>query len=670
MNSQIMNRINLITLCCAFSMFFIDSGTAQVRDSLRQLLNTHHAADLQRAVVLYQYGKLIRGDSLPVSSRYLQEGLDISKVIGNDTLTVDLFQALGVSYGMQSMYPESIGNFQEAVKKAREIGDDERIATSLNGLGIVHKRLGDYPASQQYYYQALEIYEKTGDEQGHAVAMENLGILYDLMGEVEKSASCYQQALLYYTAHNLPILEAGVKSNLAILLLKQARYDSAMHILKDALKIYQENGRHHNVVNMITNIGNIHNRLGQYDSAIYVSEPALAHAKALNLKQEQVNLSYNLADACIGLSNWKQALNYAREQSRVASETGSFSLMRDAEKMLSKVYEHAGDATAALSHFKKSVQWSDSLINEEKARTFKIQEVKMEVMKKDVQLAEQAKTLLVQDQKIALEKRWRFLLIASIFLVSLAAFMVYQRYLSRQRYARLLEEKNRLISTQKEKIEQAKTELEGRMLRSQLNPHFIFNSLSSIQHFITENDKVNALRYLSKFSILLRKVLDSSFSLNNAMDEEIKLLKVYLDLESLRFNGTFSYKIDIEHDLDPQSYEMPTLLLQPFIENALLHGLLPKDGRKNLQVSFRANAQMIHCTVEDNGIGRQASGILNEKKSRHGLARGISVSRQRIAILSRQYHVPAGVFYEDILDEEGNIAGTRVHIDLPKIEAN
>ena len=397
---------------------------------------------------------------------------------------------------------------------------------------------------------------------------------------------------------------------------------------------------------------------------------ALDFARGLNLKQEVVSIYYNLSDAYIGLEQWSDALNYSNQQLQLAQQLGSHALIRDAERMHSKVYEKMGNLPMALLHYKYSVQWADSVINEEKARTFKTQEVKMEVLKKDVQLAEQQKTLQVQDEIIALEKKWNFMLIVSLGLLSLAAFMVYQRSLSRKRYAFLLEGKNRLISDQKDKIEMAKLELEGRMLRSQLNPHFIFNSLSSIQHFITENDKNNALRYLSKFSNLLRKVLESSFNLNSVLEDEIKLLKVYLDLESLRFDDSFTYNIEIKGDLDPGYYEMPTLLLQPYIENALLHGLLPKTGTKKMSISFQENEQMIHCVIEDNGIGREASGEINRKKSREGIPRGIAVSEQRLTLLARQYNLQAGVTYEDIFDEFGNAAGTRVLIVLPKIEAN
>jgi tetratricopeptide (TPR) repeat protein len=654
-----------------FSVSLLSYGSAiSEKDSLRHVLDQGQISDIQRAEVLLKYGKLIRSDSLPVSSKYLSEGLTIAKSISNDTLSVDFYQALGVTFGMQSIFAESIENFQNGLKLVTAIRDDERTATLLNGLGIVHKRLGDYTASQQYYYQAMEIYEKIGDQKGLITAIENLGVLYDLMGDYDQSRAYYHRVLDYYQQHGTSTDIAGVKSNLAILLMRETQYNRALHEFKEVKTMYESAGFAHRTVNILSNMGYLYNRTGQYDSALFVLKQALASAQEMNLKQEEVTICYNISDAYASMGQWTNALTYADRQLLLTRQLGSFSLLRDAEKMLSKVYEKMGNTSLALEHYKTSVQWADSVINEEKTRTFKTQEVKMEVLKKDVQLAEQKNTLQIQEEKIALERKWNVMLITSLGLLSLAAFMVYQRSLSRKRYAIMLESKNLLISEQKDKIEMAKLELEGRMLRSQLNPHFIFNSLSSIQHFITENDKSNALRYLSKFSNLLRKVLESSFNLNSVLEDEINLLKVYLELESLRFTDSFTYNIELKGDLDASYYEMPTLLLQPFIENALLHGLLPKEGHKKILISFQENEQMIHCVIEDNGIGREASRAMNNKKSRDGLPRGIAVSEQRLSLLARQYNLHAGVTYEDIFDEHGNAVGTRVHIDLPKIEAN
>jgi LytS/YehU family sensor histidine kinase len=204
------------------------------------------------------------------------------------------------------------------------------------------------------------------------------------------------------------------------------------------------------------------------------------------------------------------------------------------------------------------------------------------------------------------------------------------------------------------------------MLRAQMNPHFIFNSINSIQHFITTNDKVSALKFLTKFSTLLRQVLETSTTVNVLLAEEIRLLELYIQLEALRFDGAFSYTISIDENLAVDEYEVPILLVQPFVENAILHGLLTKPGNKHLSIRFMESGQRIRCVVEDNGIGREAAA---QEKIRRGLtqtSRGLSVTEQRLALLEKNLDYKTLVQFEDLKDESGNPAGTRVTIHIPK----
>ena len=161
-----------------------------------------------------------------------------------------------------------------------------------------------------------------------------------------------------------------------------------------------------------------------------------------------------------------------------------------------------------------------------------------------------------------------------------------------------------------EKIQLKQTAYDNQIsaLRAQMNPHFIFNSLSSIQHLITTGNKESAIKYLSKFSLLMRNLLESSIEAKIVLSEEISLLKKYLQLEALRFNNSFQFKISVADNLDAEAIEVPALLVQPFVENAILHGLLNKPGDdKLLEVRFKKQDEFVICEIEDNGIGRKVS---------------------------------------------------------------
>lgn len=200
-------------------------------------------------------------------------------------------------------------------------------------------------------------------------------------------------------------------------------------------------------------------------------------------------------------------------------------------------------------------------------------------------------------------------------------------------------------------------------LRAQINPHFIFNSLSSIQHLVTKNDRVSAIKYLSKFSNLTRSILESSIETNALLSEEIKMLHNYLELEALRFDDAFSYKINIDDAIDTNAIEIPSMLLQPFIENAIIHGLLPKqEGDKIVTINFNINNQVLHCEIDDNGIGREAASKRGHIHKRDKKSRGLEVTKQRLEALTG---TKDNIQIIDKEDGSGNTLGTKIIITIP-----
>ncbi|TNE60450.1 MAG: GAF domain-containing protein [Bacteroidetes bacterium] len=200
-------------------------------------------------------------------------------------------------------------------------------------------------------------------------------------------------------------------------------------------------------------------------------------------------------------------------------------------------------------------------------------------------------------------------------------------------------------------------------LRLQMNPHFLFNALNSIQELILTGNSDGAALYLSKFSQLLRMVLTHSEQDLLSLREEIGILQLYVELEALRFYDTFEFKLETESGLDQDEYKLPTLLIQPFVENAIWHGLLHKEGKRRLLVRFETDArENLICIIEDNGIGREAA-----QKVRHtGLhtGKGLTSSAERLQVLNNRYHQQNALEIIDLIAEDGSAAGTRVRITL------
>jgi len=219
-------------------------------------------------------------------------------------------------------------------------------------------------------------------------------------------------------------------------------------------------------------------------------------------------------------------------------------------------------------------------------------------------------------------------------------------------------------------MEKEAAELKMSALKAQMNPHFIFNSLNSIQYFVLKNDTDNALNYLGKFSQMLRRVLDHSMDGNVTLDQEIELLSTYLELEKLRFEQGFSYQIVVNDNIDPFIEQMPLLLIQPYVENAIKHGLLPSvDPIKKLVISFELEGDRILCKIEDNGVGIDisddipSSNLWNRRKRK---SRGMTIARERLSALYDNYSIDSVSIENKSLELHGS-TGTIVKIRVPRI---
>ncbi|MBI1307550.1 MAG: hypothetical protein GC181_13190 [Bacteroidetes bacterium] len=209
-------------------------------------------------------------------------------------------------------------------------------------------------------------------------------------------------------------------------------------------------------------------------------------------------------------------------------------------------------------------------------------------------------------------------------------------------------------------------DLELQALRSQMNPHFIFNSLNSIQYFVLKNEPKAAYTYLTKFSTLMRMILQNSGVKYISLKDETEWLTTYLELEKLRLENELEFQIDVAEDLNPKEIMIPSMLIQPYVENAIIHGLLPKNDERKLTVQFSRHGEHIHCVIEDNGIGRAKSRELNEQRTRKYKSQGIKLTGERLEILTQDLKVKPELKIIDLF-ENGEAAGTRVVLGIPII---
>ena len=263
-------------------------------------------------------------------------------------------------------------------------------------------------------------------------------------------------------------------------------------------------------------------------------------------------------------------------------------------------------------------------------------------------------------QFIILRPLWLnpFVLLAIVGIGLLFLFMLYKWQILK------IKKKNQL-ALDNINLEKNVNQSKLKAIKSQMNPHFFYNALNTLQSYILSNEKKQAVEYLSKFSSLTRTILEMTEKDFISVSDEIKTLKLYLDIEKARFEEDFNYEISTNSELDDDAIKIPTMLLQPYIENAIKHGLLHKNGKKDLKISFESTADVLKISIDDNGIGREKSRILNAIKNKNHVSFATEATQNRIELLNQYTHRTISVQIIDKYNSLEQSLGTTVLFEIP-----
>ncbi|HMF73140.1 MAG TPA: histidine kinase, partial [Flavitalea sp.] len=216
--------------------------------------------------------------------------------------------------------------------------------------------------------------------------------------------------------------------------------------------------------------------------------------------------------------------------------------------------------------------------------------------------------------------------------------------------------------------QQKMADVEMQALRAQMNPHFIFNCLNSINRYIVKSDQATASLYLTRFAKLIRLILDNSNSKNVILSNELEALKLYIEMEALRFDKKFTYSIVIDEEVQADTIEVPPLIIQPYVENAIWHGLLHKETEGYLLIYIsRLSENMIQCVIEDNGIGRDKAKELKSKSATTRKSLGMKLTESRLSLLNKYAELTASVDIIDLKTEGEAAEGTKVVLKIPML---
>ena len=345
----------------------------------------------------------------------------------------------------------------------------------------------------------------------------------------------------------------------------------------------------------------------------------------------------------------------------MALKTKNKAIIRDGYQILSTVFDRLHQTDSANFYFRQYVTSKEAVLNDQAKAKFAAYdyEQKIALMNKEKQIGEQQ--LKLQKEQLQQESLHKKILIAGILLLFLLGGFIIRNILLKRRNEKhrreLAENELQIQKLESEKtkaeLQRQAAELEMQALRAQMNPHFIFNSLNSINVFILENNKLHASEYLAKFSRLIRLILQNSKEAFIPLESELEALELYLELESLRFDNKFEYKVAIDNEVDAAVLKVPPLIIQPYAENAIWHGLMHKKEKGHLEIGLYQEEGTLFCKITDDGIGRKKAAEHKSKATSTYKSLGMKITKSRLAMIETTNEKDSLVEIKDLIHADG-----------------
>ncbi len=567
---------------------------------------------------------------------------------------------LGEVYQYHNQYDLAITSFQDA------LAANKSTKTTLL-LGQAYLANSDYQSAEDVLLPLIKIKGMIPFQQ--VQLFEGLGDVYSGLGEIDKAVDFYEEGLTIAKKNQIAPKMTDLNSKIADAYAKDNRSIEAEGFYGNSLKL-AESQAPQRAIQEKEKVADFYNKKRRYDEEIELRKKSLneldklpeakVEVKGISITPDTISaqrINYKIANAYIAQDQYEKAIPYLEKSIDQADTEDDLIVQKDATRKLSEVYESRGDFTKALETYQAYVSVVDTLyIRKEQEisraarfnREISTKQSRISGLEQERELSQSKYDLALTEQQLVRENNRRqkwviYSLILGLIMLGLATFFFYR-------------------SNQQQKL--ANNLLALKSLRSQMNPHFIFNALNSVNNYIAKSDERSANRYLSEFSTLMRSVLENSEEDFIPLDKELELLQLYVKLEHSRFPDKFEYKIEVDQYVDVAAFEIPPMLLQPYIENAIWHGLRYKEEKGYLNIDLKQkNKDWIIITISDNGIGRKKSAQLKTQNQKKQKSKGMGNIKKRVAILNDMYKNKVDVHISD-LKSDGT--GTKVEFTLKK----
>jgi len=614
----------------------------------------------QRHKMLIDSAALYKATDIEKSIDFIAQSISQLGKRGNKKELAKSLTALGEIYQYHKQYDLAIDNYKDALE-AR---------TTLN----TNLLLGQTYLLNKNFEKAETVFKTLVNQKGVSFTQriaiyEGLGDSYLGLAKIAQGIDAYNNALTIAKTHSVQVKITDLNSKIAQSYVKDNRLEEAQDYFANSLQL-AENEAPERAIQEKEKVADFYNQKNLFDEEIALRKNSLSELN--ELKEPVINpenkgaandsitsqrINYKIANAYIAQDKLDEAIPYLEESIKEADKENDLIIQKDATRKLSEVYRYKGDYTLALETLKQYVALVDTLYVRKEQKISQAARFSREIaatqnritgLEQERELSQSKYDLALTEQELVRESNQRqkwiiYSLILGLLLMGFAVFFFYRNG-QQQRFT------NNLLAL--------------KSLRSQMNPHFIFNALNSVNNYIAKSDERSANRYLSDFSTLMRAVLENSEEDFIPLSRELELLELYLKLEHSRFPEKFDYEIKVDSHIDIEAFKIPPMLLQPYIENAIWHGLRYKKEKGFLTVGLILDAEeTCTITITDNGIGRKQSAILKTQNQKKQQSKGMGNIKKRIAILNNMYKDKLDVTVSD-LNMDGT--GTKVVLNLKK----
>ncbi len=542
---------------------------------------------------------------------YHQHALDLARLSNYIDLEIASLNMLGVVYRRMDAVRSALDYHQEALTIADKITPKtnaikKSIAVSLNSMGNIYLTLDQFDLAIERFTRSLKIEQEVDNKLGLAINYHNIGYAKEGLGALDVALDYYQKSLFYNTEINSDLGKVICNGSIGKLYIKQNKDKEAIKLLSTTIE----------------------------------------SAKHLRDKFHLTALYSNLGWAYLKLNNLELAKTNINKSLEIALEYNFKSSLEENYKHLTAIAKKQEDYKNALFYAEQSKSYSDQLTKEKNLQYVNDNIIRYDTEKKSDKIA-----LLEKENEIVTLKfrKNKNILIASIIVFGLGLIITYILYRQRS-----LNNEKRILTLQQD------------ILRSQMNPHFVFNSLNSIKQYIIANEQKNAVYYLNKFAKLMRKILEASKAKEVSLAEELETLKLYFSIENIRFSNEIVLNTQIDEHIDLNTIKVPSLILQPFVENSIWHGLSSKKGTKRIDLELiKKSEDYIIIHIIDNGIGRERSAQIKENKIIKRRSVGLSLTKDRLTNFVKDYKNKFSLSFVDLKDDHQESLGTKVILELP-----